>query len=383
MNNNKVKIYCLNNISKQVLENIHQTDEIVDNINECDAVIVRSYEMKDMALNDNVYCVARAGAGVNNIPYNDYAKQGIVVFNTPGANANAVKELVIAGILLSSRDIIGGINWIKDNINNIEELKKVESIKKQFAGFEIYKKTILVIGLGAIGVMVANACVSLGMNVIGYDPFLNTNNALKLDSKVKYVSDLKAAVKEANYITIHVPATSNTNKMINEELINLMNENTVLLNFSRDALVDEETLLKKPIKKYVTDFVNETTIKMSNAIVLPHLGASTKEAEDNSAYLAFEEIKDYMENGNIKNSVNYPSLNASKKQGKTRICLLHKNVPGVINKFTNVLYEIGANILTLVNQSKGDYAYTILDIDKDINKEKFNHLRDVIRVRII
>ena len=382
-----MKAFCLNNISKVALDTLKGADGTVETIETADSVLVRSAEMKEMDLPANILAVARAGAGVNNIPLDKYAQKGVVVFNTPGANANAVKELVLAGLLLASRDLIGGNEWVKANATDENIGKTAEKAKKNFAGTEIYGKTIAVIGLGAIGILVANAAIDLGMKVVGYDPYLSTQNALKLSAKVKYTTDLKAAVAEADFVTIHVPAMEATKGMINEEVINVMKKNVALLNFSRDTLVKEDAvgaaLEAGNIRKYVTDFANPKVVTFKNTIILPHLGASTEEAEDNCALMAIQELKDYLENGNIKNSVNYPAVNAGVKAGAARITIAHKNVPGVINHFTKVVADAGANINTLVSQSKGDYAYTILDTDKAVKETLFDGVEGVIRVRVI
>ena len=382
-----MKAFCLNNISQVALNNLKNPDTTVADINDADSILVRSAEMKEMELGANILAVARAGAGVNNIPLEKYAKQGVVVFNTPGANANAVKELVLAGMLIASRDIIAGNNWVKENAADENIAKTAEKAKKAFGGYEILGKKVAVIGLGAIGILVANSCVALGMNVIGYDPYLSTANALKLNSKVQYTASLDDAVKDVDFVTIHVPAMDATKGMINADLIAKMNKNTIILNFSRDSLVKEDALAAAleagNIRKYVTDFANPKSVAMKNTIVLPHLGASTEEAEDNCAVMAVEELKDFIEHGNIKNSVNYPAINAGVKNGVARICICHTNVPGVINKFTKVISDTGANINTLLSQSKGEFAYTILDTDKSVAADAFNGLEGVIRVRVI
>ncbi|MBO5542888.1 MAG: NAD(P)-binding domain-containing protein [Acholeplasmatales bacterium] len=382
-----MKAFCLNNISQVALNNLKNPDTTVADINDADSILVRSAEMKEMELGANILAVARAGAGVNNIPLEKYAKQGVVVFNTPGANANAVKELVLAAMLIASRDIIGGNNWVKENAADENIAKTAEKAKKAFGGYEILGKKVAVIGLGAIGILVANSCVALGMNVIGYDPYLSTANALKLNSKVQYTASLEDAVKDVDFVTIHVPAMDATKGMISADLIAKMNKNTIILNFSRDSLVKEDALAAAleagNIRKYVTDFANPKSVTMKNTIVLPHLGASTEEAEDNCAVMAVEELKDFIEHGNIKNSVNYPAINAGVKNGVARICICHTNVPGVINKFTKVISDTGANINTLLSQSKGEFAYTILDTDKSVAADAFNGLEGVIRVRVI
>lgn len=382
-----MKAYCLNNISKVALNTLKGADGTVDTIEAADSILVRSQEMKDMDLPANILAVARAGAGVNNIPLDKYAEAGVVVFNTPGANANAVKELVLAALLLVSRDLIGGAEWVKANASDENIGKTAEKAKKNFAGTEIFGKTIAVIGLGAIGILVANAAIDLGMKVVGYDPYLSTQNALKLNSKVKYTTDLKAAVRDADFVTIHVPAMDSTKGMINAEVIQEMKKNVAILNFSRDTLVKEDALGAAleagNVRKYVTDFANAKVVAFKNTIILPHLGASTEEAEDNCAIMAIAELKDFLENGNIKNSVNYPAVNAGVKNGASRVTIAHKNVPGVINHFTKVVADTGANINTLLNQSKGDYAYTILDTDQPVDAKIFNGVTGVIRVRVI
>lgn len=382
-----MKAYCLNNISKVALATLKGADTTVEDINAADSILVRSAEMKDMDLNANILAVARAGAGVNNIPLEKYAKQGVVVFNTPGANANAVKELVLAALLLASRDLIGGNEWVKANAADENIAKSAEKAKKAYGGTEIIGKTLAVVGLGAIGILVANSAIALGMNVIGYDPYLSTSNALKLNSNVKYTASLEDAVKNADFITIHVPAMDSTKGMINADLITKMKKNVAILNFSRDTLVDEvalgAALEAGNIRKYVTDFANPKSVTFKNTIVLPHLGASTEEAEDNCALMAVAELKDYIENGNIKNSVNYPAINAGVKNGAARICICHNNVPGVINNFTKVVVDANANINTLLSQSRGEFAYTILDTDKTVAADAFNGVEGVIRVRVI
>ncbi|MCR5113003.1 MAG: 3-phosphoglycerate dehydrogenase [Acholeplasmatales bacterium] len=382
-----MKAYCLNNISKVALATLKGADTTVEDINAADSILVRSAEMKDMDLNANILAVARAGAGVNNIPLEKYAKQGVVVFNTPGANANAVKELVLAALLLASRDLIGGNEWVKANAADENIAKSAEKAKKAYGGTEIIGKTLAVVGLGAIGILVANSAIALGMNVIGYDPYLSTANALKLNSNVKYTASLEDAVKNADFITIHVPAMDSTKGMINADLITKMKKNVAILNFSRDTLVDEvalgAALEAGNIRKYVTDFANPKSVTFKNTVVLPHLGASTEEAEDNCALMAVAELKDYIENGNIKNSVNYPAINAGVKNGAARICICHNNVPGVINNFTKVVVDANANINTLLSQSRGEFAYTILDTDKTVAADAFNGVEGVIRVRVI
>ena len=382
-----MKAYCLNNISKVALAGLKAPDVIVEDINDADSILVRSADMHEMDLNKNILAVARAGAGVNNIPLDKYAEAGVVVFNTPGANANAVKELVLAGMLLASRDIIGGYNWIKENLDNANVGKDAEKAKKAFAGNEIYGKKIAVLGLGAIGILVANACVDLGMKVVGYDPYLSIDNALKLSKKVVYEKFLTDAVRDADFITVHVPALDSTKGMINKDVLYAATKGVVLLDFARDTLVNEkdlaEALNNGQVKKFVTDFANANVVKLPNTIVLPHLGASTDEAEDNCAVMAVNELKDFIENGTILHSVNYPDLNPGAKQEEKRVCINHKNIPGVIASFSTAISKKGGNITNLVNKSKNDYAYTVLDVDGEVDVEALAKIDGVLRVRVI
>ena len=381
-----MKAYCLNKISPIALESLKAPDMVVDDINNADSILVRSQAMHDMELNKNILAVARAGAGVNNIPVEKYASEGIVVFNTPGANANAVKELVLCGLLLASRDIVGGYEWVEQNKNDENIGKTAEKAKAQFAGHEILGKTIAVIGLGAIGVMVANACDALGMKVRGYDPYLSINNAMKLSKDIKYYEKLEEAIIGADYVTIHVPLMDATKGMLNKKLFNVFND-TVLLNFSRDTLVNDDDLLEAlnngKVRKYVTDFANPKVVNMPHTIVIPHLGASTEEAEDNCALMAIDELKHYLENGSINHSVNYPDVNCGPKESEKRVCVLHKNIPGIINKITAVISESNTNIVNFINKSRGDYAYSVFDVDGEANIEKIDGLEDIIRVRVI
>ena len=381
-----MKVFCLNKISPVALETLKSPDIVVDDINEADAILVRSQVMHDMELNNNILAVARAGAGVNNIPLAKYAEQGIVVFNTPGANANAVKELVLCGLFLASRDIVGGYEWVEQNKDDNEIAKTAEKAKAKFAGHEILGKTIAVIGLGAIGVMVANACDALGMKVRGYDPYLSINNAMKLSKEIKYYEKLEEAISGADFVTIHVPLMDATKGMLNAKLFNVFND-TVLLNFSRDTLVNDDDLLEAlnsgKVRKYVTDFANPKVVNMPNTIVIPHLGASTEEAEDNCAFMAIDELKHYLENGSINHSVNYPDVNCGPKESAKRVCVLHKNIPGIINRITAVVCELNANIVNFINKSRGEYAYSVFDVDGEVNLDKIGGLEDIIRVRII
>ena len=381
-----MKAYCLNKISPIALNSLKAPDTTTDDINQADSILVRSQAMHDMELGANILAVARAGAGVNNIPVQAYAEKGVVVFNTPGANANAVKELVLCGLLLASRDVVGGAEWVNQNKSDTVIGKTAEKAKGQFAGHEILGKTITVIGLGAIGLMVANACVHLGMNVRGYDPYLTVNNAVKLSKSVNYFEKLEDAISGADYVTIHVPLLDSTKGMLNEKLFNLFND-TVLLNFARDTLVNDDDLLKAlnngKVKKYVTDFANPKVVNMPNTLVIPHLGASTEEAEDNCAFMAIDELKHYLENGSINHSVNYPDVNCGPKESDKRVCVLHKNIPGIINKITAVISHSNSNIVNMINKSRGDFAYSVFDIDGEVDANSIGEVENVIRVRVI
>lgn len=381
-----MKAYCLNKISPIAIEGLKAPDVVVDDINNADSILVRSQAMHDMALPNNVLAVARAGAGVNNIPVERFANEGIVVFNTPGANANAVKELVLCGLFLASRDVVGGSEWVKENKDDNDIAKTAEKAKSQFAGHEILGKSIAVIGLGAIGLMVANACVHLGMNVRGYDPYLTINNAVKLSKSVNYFEKLEDAITGADYVTIHVPLTDFTKGMLNNKLFSLFDD-TVLLNFSRDTLVNDDDLLEAlnngKVRKYVTDFANPKVVNMPHTLVIPHLGASTEEAEDNCAFMAIDELKRYLETGSINHSVNYPDVSCGPKESAKRVCVLHKNIPGIINKITSVISSSNSNIANFINKSRGEYAYSVFDVDGEVDIKAIANLDDIIRVRVI
>ena len=384
-------ILTLNKIAAIGTSRLGDNYKYGDDVQNPDAVLVRSAAMHDMEFADNLLAIARAGAGTNNIPKDKCSEQGIVVFNTPGANANAVKELVIAGLLLSNRKVIEGYEWAKTLKGNGAAVgKMVEKGKSQFVGPEIKGKTLGVIGLGAIGQLVANAAIALGMEVYGYDPYVSVKAAWNLSSEVKYISDVKDIYKECNYITVHVPALDSTKGMINKEAFDLMQDGTVIINCARDVLVDEaaigEALKSGRVKTYVSDFPNPTTAKMEGAIVLPHLGASTAEAEDNCAIMAVNELRNFIENGNIVNSVNYPNCDCGVCATKGRITVCHKNVPAVISKITTVLGAAGINISSMANQSRGDYAYSLLDIEASAPEavvEELSAIEGVIKVRVI
>lgn len=382
--------HCLNPIAEVGLDLFSTDYKKVDNLEAADAVLVRSASMHDLDLPDNLMAVARAGAGVNNIPLDKCAEKGIVVFNTPGANANGVKELVFAGMLLASRDIIGGIDWVKENKDEADIAKMAEKAKKAFAGTEIAGKKLGVIGLGAIGVNVANAATHLGMDVYGYDPYISVQAAWNLSRSVKHINSLEEIYKECDLITIHVPLMDATKKMINKEAIQLMKKDVIILNFARDALVDEQAVLDGiaagKIRKYVSDFANPTTAGQDGVILIPHLGASTAEAEDNCAKMAVQEIADFMENGNITHSVNYPDCQVGVCRTAGRITLMHRNNKGVIAQYTTILGDANINISDMFNKTRGDYAYAVLDIDAPVTEEvvaKLNAIDDVIRVRVV
>ena len=384
------KINCLNPIADVGLKNFTDRYQITADINEADGVLVRSASMHEMELPENLLAVARAGAGVNNIPLDKCAEKGIVVFNHTGANANGVKQIVIAGMLLAARDVVGGIEWVKDSKDNADIAKAAEKEKKNFAGTEIMGKKLGVIGLGAIGVKVANAAVSLGMEVYGYDPYLSVNAAWNLSRSVKHVLNVDDIYAECDYITIHVPLMDSTKGMINAVSIAKMKEGVVILNFARDLLANEKDVLEGlasgKIARYVSDFPNPTTAGQKGCIVIPHLGASTEESEDNCAVMAVDEIKDYLENGNIRNSVNYPACDMGICSKPGRIAIFHKNIANMISQFTSIFGAEGYNISDMTNKSRGDVAYTLLDIESAVSAdtvEKLEKIDGVFRVRIV
>ena len=384
------KIHCLNPIAKCGLDRLPEDYQVTDNANEADGILVRSASMHEMELPESLLAVARAGAGVNNIPLDTCAKAGVVVFNTPGANANGVKELVLAGLFLASRDVVGGIEWCRENAEDPNIAKTTEKSKKAFAGHEILGKKLGVIGLGAIGAEVANAAAALGMEVYGYDPFISVNAAWMLSRDVKHITSADTIYQECDYITIHVPATPDTKGMINQEKIAEMKDGVIILNFARDVLVNDadmaQALESGKVARYVTDFPNPSSVHMKNTIVIPHLGASTEESEDNCAKMAVKELTDYLENGNIKNSVNYPNCDMGICQAESRIAVLHLNIPNMIGQVTGTLAEQGVNISDMTNKSRGDYAYALLDLDAPVTAdvvEKLSAIEDVIKVRVI
>lgn len=384
------KYYCLNPIAGVGLNQFSDAYTKIDAAEGADAILVRSAAMHDMEFSSDLKAIARAGAGVNNIPLDRCAEEGIVVFNTPGANANGVKELVLAGMLLASRDIVGGIEWVKEHQEEADIAKTAEKAKKAFAGCELAGKKLGVIGLGAIGVLVANAAANLGMEVYGYDPYLSVDAAWKLSRQIYHATTTEEIYKECDYITIHVPALDSTKGMINAEAMNLMKDGVVVLNFARDVLVNEADMLAAlqagKVKKYVTDFPNSTVAGADGVIVIPHLGASTEESEDNCAKMAVAEIKDFLENGNIKNSVNYPACDMGQKGEYTRITIMHRNVPSVISQISTILGKDGINIVNMTNKSRNAYAYTVLDVEDVVTtkvEEDLKQIEDVIKIRVI
>lgn len=381
------KIYTLNKISSKGLEGFGQCYEVQESLQDADAILVRSAKMHELELPKSVKAIARAGAGVNNIPIDACTQKGIVVFNTPGANANAVKEMVIAGLLLSSRKIIEGVNWVQTLKGSIA--KEVESGKSAFTGPEILGKKLGVVGLGAIGVLVANATQVLGMEVIGYDPYLSVDAAWGISRHIRHAHTLEEVLGQADYITIHVPLTPATKEMFNEEAFNKMKKGVRLLNFARDTLVDNQALVKAiekgTIEKYVTDFPVEGLIGHPQIITIPHLGASTPESEDNCAVMAVKELKGYLEKGTITNSVNFPECEMP-WHATFRLTLIHKNIPAMIGKITSIIAEEGINISDMINKSKGEWAYTIIDTDTkvtDIKIKSIEALDDMIKVRVL
>ena len=381
---------CLNPIAAVGLDNLTEDYKQTEDFAQADAVLVRSAAMHDMELSDKLCAVARAGAGVNNIPLDKCAENGIVVFNTPGANANGVKELLISGMLLAARDIVGGIDWVKANADDENISKSMEKAKKNFAGSEIKGKKLGVIGLGAIGVLVANAANRLGMDVYGVDPFLSVKNALTLSRDITVCKSYDELYKTCDYITVHVPYMPETKGLLNKEAFDQMKDGVVVLNFARDLLVNDDdmkaALESGKVAKYVTDFPNPAVVKMPNVIATPHLGASTEESEDNCAIMAVEEIRDFMENGNIRNSVNYPACDAGVCETKGRITVAHKNIPNMLTQFTTVFSSEGINIAHMTNKSRGDYSYCIFDIDSDYTEafaQKLSAIDGVLKVRII
>lgn len=381
---------CFNPISAVGLENFTADYEKTEDVNEAEGILVRSASMHEMELPENLLAIARAGAGVNNIPLDACAQKGIVVFNTPGANANGVKELVIAGMLLASRDVVGGIEWVKENKADANIAKTAEKAKKNFAGTEIQDKKLGIIGLGAIGVKVANVARHMGMDVYGYDPYVSVDAAWNLSRDVKHVLNVEEIFENCDMITIHVPLLDSTKGMINADAIAKMKDGVILLNFARDLLVDEKAVLDAikagKVRRYVSDFPNPTTAGQEGVIVIPHLGASTEESEDNCAKMAVKELMNYLENGNIVNSVNYPNCDMGICSQAGRVAIFHKNITNMISQFTIVLGNKGINITDMTNKSKGEYAYTMFDLESAVSPdivEQLAAIEGVFRVRVV
>ena len=385
------KYHCLNPISAVGLDQLDENYVNVETAKGADAILVRSAKMHEMEFDKNLKVIARAGAGVNNIPLERCAEEGVVVFNTPGANANGVKELVIAGMLLAARDIIGGINWVQEYEEDGDIAKITEKKKKVFAGTELEGKKLGVIGLGAIGVLVANAAVHLGMEVYGYDPYVSVRSAWSLSRMVKHIASIDELFETCDYITIHVPYMDSTKGMINKEAIDKMKDGVTLLNFARGELVDNQAVIEGlasgKVKHYVTDFPSAEIAGVDKVITIPHLGASTEESEENCAEMAVDQLMNYLENGNIVNSVNYPNCDLGEASGAARITVHHKNLPNMIGQLTAILAADGHNISNMLNKSKGEWAYSMFDMEKKAPTEetikKMEQIDGVVRVRVL
>ena len=383
-------ICCLNQISHYGTDRLTGDYKLVDDIKDAEGILVRSASLHETEFPAGLEAIARAGAGVNNIPLDECAKKGIVVFNTPGANKNGVKELVLAGLFLTSRDVVGGIEWCREHAGEEDISKKMEKSKKAFAGNEIKGKKLGVIGLGAIGCEVANAAAALGMEVYGYDPFISVNAAWMLSRSVKHIMDVNTIYKDCDYITVHVPLLDSTKEMINKDAFDQMKDGVVILNYARDLLVNDDDMAAAleagKVARYVSDFPNPKVVHMKHVILTPHLGASTRESEDNCAVMAVQEITDYLENGNIKNSVNYPACDMGVCQAASRIAVLHMNIPNMIGQITAILAAQGVNISDMTNKSRDKYAYTLLDLEhkpEETTVEKLKAIEGVLRVRVV
>ncbi len=381
---------CMNQIAQFGLDHFTEDYKQTENMEEADALLVRSAALHEVDFPENLKAIARAGAGVNNIPLTKCADQGIVVFNTPGANANGVKELVLAGMLLAARDIIGGVNWVQSERMNEDISKLAEKQKKQFAGHEIQGKKLGIIGLGAIGVQVANAATHLGMEVLGYDPYISVEAAWNLSRNIRHITNVDDIYKECDYITIHVPLLDSTKGMINAEAIEKMKDGVVVLNYARDLLVDEKAMVdalkRGKVARYMTDFPNTTTAGAKGVVVTPHLGASTEEAEENCARMAVKEVRCYLEHGNIQHSVNYPDCDMGIPSYPARVAICHKNVKNMLSQFTTILGDANYNIGNMTNKSRGDYAYSMFDLESPASPElikKLETVDGVLKVRVI
>ena len=379
----KIKLYNkIDNIGLKILDTKY---EVGENVNEEDGILVRSANLLEEEFSSNLKAIARAGAGVNNIPIDKCSEKGIVVFNTPGANANAVKELTLCALFLSSRGVIDGREWAK-TLSQEDFAKQVEKGKSAFAGNEIYGKKLAVIGLGAIGVNVANAALNLGMEVMGYDPYISVDSAWLLNRQVKHMTSIQELLKDADYLTIHIPSTKETKGFINEELLNEMKDGIRIINLARGDLIIEEDLIKAlnsgKVSKYITDFGSKNLCDNKGAIVLPHLGASTVESEENCAIMAVKELKDYLENGNINNSVNMPSI-VEPWSTSHRICIIHKNVPNMLAQFATIVGNNSINIENMYNKARNNYAYTIIDTNDNVDVKSLQTIDNVIKVRIL
>ena len=384
------QIKCFDKIAKCGLDALGEKYSFTDDIAQADVALVRSSSLHEANAGEKLFAVARAGAGVNNIPVDKFAEKGIVVFNTPGANANAVKELVLCAMLMGSRDIVGGIEWVRSQVAaGVDVTTVVEKGKSAFVGPELYKKTLGIIGLGAIGSIVANTAISLGMDVYGYDPFLSVDTALRLDRHVHVVKDINDLYKRADYVTLHIHYTGKTAHMIDADAIAAMKRGVRVINLARGEIVDDEAILAAldtgKVAVYVTDFPNNRLLTAPHVIAMPHLGASTPESEQNCAAMAVDELTDYLENGNIRRSVNLPDM-VMDRSGVERLCILHKNVPGMLANITSLFGRDGVNVENLSNKSRGEYAYTMVDLGTKVAErviEDVQHMANVIRVRVL
>lgn len=384
-------IKTMNKIAQVGLNQFPADYQVGDNVEGEEGILVRSAKLHDYPFPDTLWGIARAGAGTNNIPVAECAQKGIVVFNTPGANANGVKELVLAALLMASRDLVGGVEWVKAQAAtpDTDVTAAVEKGKSAFVGPELYRKTLGVIGLGAIGALVANAALSLGMEVYGYDPFLSVDTALRLDRHVHVVKDVAELYRVSDYVTIHVPYTPDTRHTINADTIAQMKDGVRVVNLARGELVDDAAMMaaleRGKVARYVTDFPNNTITLAPNVVPIPHLGASTPESEDNCAIMAAQQLRDFLENGNIKNSVNFPNVEME-RSGVQRLCIIHRNIPAMLANITAQLSGDGVNVENMTNKSRGDFAYTLVDVGSAVEESVIDDIRaidGIIRVRVI